>query len=172
MLCRSPRPFSADVSRYQHGGLVIRRTVFARQRFMPPTYWTDPPFLADAFFIWRTTILEDPDLFLFRYQRCTPDMRTCRCTSDMHTCRYMTRMQILASCTNANHIFLHVLVSCFLHHSSRRTAKMRLSIIVTSIIDNVKVAKRVRDKMSVTSMPMKHPYLRSFFLGVFKCFSF
>ena len=49
---------------------------------------------------------------------------------------------------------------------------MSLWIIENLIIDDAKVAKRVRDKMSVTSMPMVHPYLRSFFLGVFKCFSF
>ena len=76
----------------------MRRTVFARQRFMPPTYWTAPPFLADAFFTWRTTILEDTDLSLFRYQRCTPDMRTCRCTSDMLTCKYMTHIFLMYSC--------------------------------------------------------------------------
>ena len=43
---------------------------------------------------------------------------------------------------------------------------MRLSIIAGSIIDDAKVAKRVRDKISVTSMLMVHQYLRSFFLGV------
>ena len=48
---------------------------------------------------------------------------------------------------------------------------MRLSIIACSIIDDAKVAKRVRDKMSVTSMPMVHKYLRSFFLGVFFWFA-
>ena len=49
VLCRSPRPFSAAVSRYQHGGLFMRRTAFARQRFLPPTYWTAPPFfIVDA----------------------------------------------------------------------------------------------------------------------------
>ena len=72
---------------------------------MTPTYWAAPPFLDDAFLTWRTTILEDTDLSLFRYQRCTPDMRTCRCTSDMHTCNYMTHTQMLVTCTNAKHIF-------------------------------------------------------------------
>ena len=43
---------------------------------------------------------------------------------------------------------------------------MRLWIIASSIIDDAKVAKRVRDKISVTSMLMVHQYLRSFFLGV------
>ena len=104
VLCRSPRPFSAAVSRYQHGGLFMRRTAFARQCFLPPT-WTAPPFIDVALSLggllfWRTQISSS-----FRYQRCTPDMRTCRCTSDMHTCRYMTHTQMLASCTNANHIF-------------------------------------------------------------------
>ena len=52
---------------------------------------------------------------------------------------------------------------CFLHHTSRRTAKTWLSIIASSIIDDAKVAKRVHDKnqrdvdVDVTSI----------FLGVF-----
>ena len=52
------------------------------------------------------------------------------------------------------------------------SAKMRLWIIASSIIDDAKVAKRVRDKISVTFILMVHRYLRSLFLGVFRCFPF
>ena len=45
---------------------------------------------------------------------------------------------------------------------------MSLWIIENLIIDDAKVAKRVRDKMSVTSMMMVHRYIRSLFLGVFR----
>ena len=49
---------------------------------------------------------------------------------------------------------------------------MRVSIIASSIIDDAKVAKRVHDKISVTFILMVHRYLRSLFLGVFRCFPF
>ena len=61
----------------------------------------------------------------------------------MLTCRYMTHTQMLVSCTNARYIFFMYSCAVFLHHSSRRTAKMKFWIIASSIIDDAKVAKRV-----------------------------